>query len=99
MAVELQKISDLWPVVAKATGPLHKGKAGSTMVAVISEDTLEGSKDEKGLSIPLLADFLTRLDRSVCYLPQLSKVGFNPVKGEGEICLPLTIGLSFTQMN
>jgi hypothetical protein len=99
MAVELQKISDLWPVVAKATGPLHKGKAGSTIIAVISEDALEGSKDEKGFSIPLPADFLMRLDWLVCYLPQLSKVDFNSVKGKGKICLPLTIGLSFTQMN
>jgi hypothetical protein len=49
---------------------LHNGEADSTMAAVISEDALGGLKDEKGSSISLPADFLTRLGRLACYLPQ-----------------------------
>lgn len=36
----------------------------------------------RGMRIPLLAGFLTQLDRLVCEFPQISEVDLNPVKGE-----------------
>ncbi len=53
------------------------------MVAVISEDALGCLKDEKGSSISLPADFLTRLGRWFVIYRDDSKSISTPVKDEG----------------
>jgi acyl-CoA synthetase (NDP forming) len=64
--------------------PLGLQESGDLIRRIRSIKVLEGSRGQKGMSIPLLADFLARLSRLVCDFPQISEVDFNPVKGEGE---------------
>jgi acetyltransferase len=64
--------------------PLGLQESEDLIRRIRSVKVLEGSRGQKGMSIPLLADYLTRLGRLVCDFPQISEVDFNPVKGEGE---------------
>jgi acetyltransferase len=64
--------------------PLGLKESEDLVRRIRSIKLLEGSRGQKGMSIPLLADYLTRLGRLVCDFPQISEVDFNPVKGEDE---------------
>jgi acetyltransferase len=64
--------------------PLGLKESEDLIRRIRSVKVLEGVRGQKGMSIPLLADYLTRLGRLVCDFPQISEVDFNPVKGEGE---------------
>jgi len=64
--------------------PLGLKESEDLIRRIRSFKVLEGVRGQKGMSIPLLADYLTRLGRLVCDFPQISEVDFNPVKGEGE---------------
>ena len=64
--------------------PLGLKESEDLIRRIRSVKLLEGSRGQKGMSIPLLADYMTRLGRLVCDFPQISEVDFNPVKGEDE---------------
>jgi len=64
--------------------PLGLKESEDLIRRIRSIKLLEGSRGQKGMSIPVLADYLTRLGRLVCDFPQISEVDFNPVKGEDE---------------
>lgn len=65
-----------------ALAPLGLDESEAIIRKIRSVKMLEGARGQKGMSIPVLADFLTRLGRLVCDFPQISEVDFNPVKGE-----------------
>jgi len=67
-----------------ALAPLGLQESEALIRKIRSIKMLEGARGQKGMSIPLLADFLARLGQLVCDFPQISEVDFNPVKGEGE---------------
>jgi acetyltransferase len=67
-----------------ALAPLGLEESEALIRRIRSIKLLEGARGQKGMSIPLLADYLTRLARLVCDFPQISEVDFNPVKGEEE---------------
>lgn len=64
--------------------PLGLQESEAIVRRIRSIKLLEGSRGQKGMSIPVLADYLTRLGMLVCDFPQISEVDFNPVKGEDE---------------
>lgn len=67
-----------------ALAPLGLKESESLVRGIRSVKLLEGARGQQGMSIPLLADYVTRLGQLVCDFPQISEVDFNPVKGEGE---------------
>jgi len=67
-----------------ALAPLGLQESEVLIRKIRSIKMLEGARGQKGMNIPLLADFLTRLGQLVCDFPQISEVDFNPVKGEDE---------------
>lgn len=67
-----------------ALAPLGFRESADLIRRIRSIKVLEGARGQKGMSLSLLADYLTRLGRLVGDFPQLSEVDFNPVKGEGE---------------
>ncbi len=67
-----------------ALAPLGLKESEDVIRRIRSLKLLEGARGQKGMSIPVLADYLTRLGRMVCDFPQISEVDFNPVKGEGD---------------
>jgi acyl-CoA synthetase (NDP forming) len=64
--------------------PLGLQESEAIVRRIRSIKLLEGCRGQKGMSIPVLADYLTRLGMLVCDFPQISEVDFNPVKGEDE---------------
>jgi acetyltransferase len=64
--------------------PLGLKESEAIVRRIRSIKLLEGTRGQKGMSIPVLADYLTRLGMLVCDFPQISEVDFNPVKGEDE---------------
>jgi acetyltransferase len=62
--------------------PLGLEESEDLIRRIRSVKLLEGARGQKGMSIPLLADYLVRLGRLVDDFPQISEVDFNPVKGE-----------------
>ena len=65
-----------------ALAPLGLDESEALVRSIRSVKMLEGARGQKGMSIPVLADFVTRLGQLVCDFPQISEVDFNPVKGE-----------------
>jgi len=65
-----------------ALAPLGLEESQALVRSIRSVKMLEGARGQKGMSIPVLADFLTRLGQLVTDFPQISEVDFNPVKGE-----------------
>jgi len=67
-----------------ALAPLGLKESEALIRRIRSVKLLEGVRGQKGMSIPILADYVTRLGQLVCDFPQISEVDFNPVKGEGQ---------------
>jgi len=67
-----------------ALAPLGLDESEGLIRRIRAVKLLEGVRGQKGMSIPLLADYLIRLSRLVCDFPQISEVDFNPVKGQAE---------------
>jgi acetyltransferase len=67
-----------------ALAPLGFEESENLVRSIRSIKLLEGARGQKGMSIPVLADYVTRLGQLVCDFPQISEVDFNPVKGEGD---------------
>ena len=67
-----------------ALAPLGLDESEALIRKIRSVKLLEGARGQKGMNIPLLADYLTRLGMLVNDFPQISEVDFNPVKGEEE---------------
>lgn len=64
--------------------PLGLEESEAMVRRIRSIELLEGARGQKGMDIPLLADYVVRLSRLVCDFPQISEIDFNPVKGEGK---------------
>ncbi len=64
--------------------PLGLAESEALVRSIRSVKILEGARGQKGMSIPVLADYLVRLGRLVSDFPQISEVDFNPVKGEDQ---------------
>lgn len=67
-----------------ALAPVSLQESKHIIRKIRSIKLLKGARGQKGMSIPLLADYFTRLGRLVCDFPQISEVDFNPIKGEDE---------------
>jgi len=66
-----------------ALAPLSKMEAGQMISGIRSYAILEGARSEKGVSVDILADYLTRLSRLVTDFPMIREMDINPVKGTG----------------
>ena len=65
-----------------ALAPLGLEESEALVRSIRSVKMLEGARGQKGMSIPILSDFLVRLGKLVTDFPQIEEVDFNPVKGE-----------------
>jgi acyl-CoA synthetase (NDP forming) len=62
--------------------PLGLDEAESMVRGIRAVKLLEGVRGQKGMSVPVLSDFVVRLGQLVTDFPQIAEVDFNPVKGE-----------------
>ena len=67
-----------------ALAPLGLQESERLIRSIRSIKMLEGVRNQKGMSIAKLADYLTRISMLVHDFPQISEIDLNPVKGEGE---------------
>jgi len=67
-----------------ALAPLGLQESERLIRSIRSIKMLEGVRNQKGMSIAKLADYLTRVSMLVHDFPQISEIDLNPVKGEGE---------------
>ena len=67
-----------------ALAPLGLQESERLIRSIRSIKMLEGVRNQKGMSIAKLADYLTRVSMLVHDAPQISEIDLNPVKGEGE---------------
>jgi acyl-CoA synthetase (NDP forming) len=67
-----------------ALAPLGLQESERLIRSIRSFKMLEGVRNQKGMSIAKLADYLTRVSMLVHEFPQISEIDLNPVKGEGE---------------
>jgi acyl-CoA synthetase (NDP forming) len=67
-----------------ALSPLGLRESERLIRSIRSIKMLEGVRNQKGMSIPKLADSLTRISLLVRDFPQISEIDLNPVKGEGQ---------------
>jgi acetyltransferase len=65
-----------------ALAPLGLQESERLIRSVRSIRMLEGVRNQKGMSIATLADYLTRIGLLVRDFPQISEIDLNPVKGE-----------------
>jgi acetyltransferase len=64
--------------------PMGLAESEALIRKIRSIKMLEGVRGQKGMNIPLLADYLTRIGQLVTDFPQISEIDLNPVKGEEE---------------
>lgn len=67
-----------------ALAPLGLQESRHIIRSIRSIKMLEGVRGQKGMSIPKLAEYLTRISMLVSDFPQISEIDLNPVKGEEE---------------
>lgn len=67
-----------------ALAPLGLEESKRIIRSIRSIKMLEGVRGQKGMSIPRLADYLTRISMLVRDFPQISEIDLNPIKGEDE---------------
>ena len=67
-----------------ALAPLGLEESERMIRSIRSIKMLEGVRNQKGMSIAKLADYLTRVSMLVRDAPQISEIDLNPVKGEGD---------------
>jgi acyl-CoA synthetase (NDP forming) len=67
-----------------ALAPLGLQESERLIRSIRSIKMLEGVRNQKGMSIAKLADYLTRVSMLVHDFSQISEIDLNPVKGEGE---------------
>jgi len=65
-----------------ALAPLGVAESEEIIRSVRSIKMLEGARGQKGMSIPKLADYLTRISMLVLDFSQISEMDLNPIKGE-----------------
>jgi acetyltransferase len=67
-----------------ALAPLGLKESEAIIRSIRAVKMLEGVRGQKGMSIGLLADQLTRISMLVRDFPQISEIDLNPVKGEDD---------------
>jgi acetyltransferase len=67
-----------------ALAPLGLQESERLIRSIRSIKMLEGVRNQKGMSIAKLADYVTRVSMLVHDFPHISEIDLNPVKGEGE---------------
>lgn len=67
-----------------ALAPLSLKESENIIRSIRAIKILEGARNQKGMSIALLADYLTKISMLVRDFPQISEIDLNPIKGEGE---------------
>ncbi len=71
-----------------ALAPLGLKESESIIRSIRSIKMLEGARNQKGMSIAKLANYLTKISMLVRDFPQISEIDLNPVKGEEEdLCI------------
>ncbi len=70
--------------VSFALAPLAPGECLEMIEGIKGHAIIEGVRGRKGMSVPVLGDYLLRLSTLVTDFPAISEVDLNPVKGDGE---------------
>ena len=67
-----------------ALAPLGLEESENVIRSIRAIKMLEGVRGQKGMSISMLADQLTRISVLVRDFPQISEIDLNPIKGEAD---------------